>query len=165
MRHHFLVKWLRFIVTMRDERISYTKPFSFDPYSKCLTVVAPCVGQEDYQKASSAFWMSCTVWSAAFSNSQCSVVYSAVYRMVPYPAAAFQPDVSSMLPGQEFSVFVRPLPQSQRKCIPFVRRSVTWVFPCDNSRFHSVPKIFLNQDTFQSSASFSVDVRITQSSA
>ena len=29
-------------------------------------------------------------------------------------AAAFQPDVSSMLPGQEFSVFVRPLPQSHR---------------------------------------------------
>lgn len=25
---------------MRDERISYTKPFSFDPYRKCLTVVA-----------------------------------------------------------------------------------------------------------------------------
>lgn len=39
IRRHFLVKWLGFIVTMRDERISYTKPFSFDPYSKCSTAL------------------------------------------------------------------------------------------------------------------------------
>ena len=71
---------------------------------------------------------------------------------VPYPAAASNQMFSSMLPGQEFSVFVRPLPRSQEKCIPFVPQVCYMGLLLRQFKFHSVPKIFC-QDTFQAGAS------------
>ena len=59
-----------------------TKPFSFDPYRKCLTVVA-LVSVRKIAKHLQRHLNGVVPFGVQlFPYSQCSVVYSAVYRMV-----------------------------------------------------------------------------------
>ena len=67
---------------MRDERISYTKPISFDPYSKCLAVVAFVSVRKIAKHLQRHLHGVVPFGVQLFPYSQCSVVYSAVYRMV-----------------------------------------------------------------------------------
>ena len=83
IRRHFLVKWLGFIVAMRNKRKGYAKPFSFDPYSKCLAVVAFVSVRKIAKRLQRHLHGVVPFGVQPFPYGQCCIAYSAgLYRMV-----------------------------------------------------------------------------------